>query len=62
MSVLLNQRELVRTEIEHGQKCLEQLKETLEVINEQIGTLATSGGFEARHSEEALFALLRAAG
>jgi hypothetical protein len=62
LSALLSRRELIRMEIENGRKSLEQLKETLEVVNEQIGALATPGGVEVRHPEESLFALLRAAG
>jgi hypothetical protein len=62
LSVLLNERELLQTEIEDGRKSLEHLKATLEEINEQIGALAMPGGLERRHPEESLFALLRAAG
>jgi hypothetical protein len=62
LSLLLNQREMLRTEIEHGRKRLEQLKATLAMVDEQIGALATTSGLEGRHPEESLFALLRAAG
>jgi hypothetical protein len=62
LSLLLSQREVLRTEIDHSRKRLEQLKATLAMVDEQIGALAKTSGFEGRHPEESLFALLRAAG
>jgi hypothetical protein len=62
LSILLSQRELLRIEIEQGRKYQEQLKESLEIVDEQIGALRTPDAFESRRPEESLFALLRAAG